>query len=192
MKINKIFAIVQLSLMYISLICLFIASFIPGSEDPNPAITALVVTGIVTISLACMFALAICIISVVTIFKRGTLDCTKFVMVYKFIAMPWFIGNFVLCVLLVAGMLNPFLLIAIPLVVSILSSSTYICMIATSAMNVGYVISSWRNKTIRPCVILIVGMVLGFVFCVDFLGAIFVYSNNKKQLRIKVKEKTAQ
>lgn len=182
MKSSKILAFIQLSLMYIGLILVFVASFIPGGEDNSAPIAALVITGIVSISIASILATIICIISLVSIFKNSTADNTKFVMIYKFIAIPWFIANFVLCVLLIAGMLNPFLFFAIPVVVIILSLSTYINMISTSAINLGYVLSSFRRKTLRPNALLIIGTIFGFIFCLDFIGAIFVYKNNKNQL----------
>ena len=182
MKINKVFAIIQLSLMYISLVLLYVGFLTPNSEEDLT--TALVISGFVMALLAGAFATAICVISFVSIFKRGVKDYTKFVMIYKIIAIPWFIANFVLCVLLIGGMLNPFLLIAIPLVVTILVSSTYINMVSSSMIDFGYVLSSMRRKVIRLSPLLIIGLIFGFNFCLDVVGAILIFVGNKKQLRV--------
>ena len=184
MKISKIFAITQLSLMYISLICLFIAALVLDvNEVPQELMRALAITGFVSAILAGLFASAICVISFVSMFKRGTKDYTKFVMIYKLVSIPWFIGNFVFCALLIAGMLNPFLLIAIPLVIAILMLSTYVCMLSSSMIDVGYVISAMKSRIIKPNAFLIIGLVLEFFFCTDAIGSIFIFIANKKQLK---------
>ena len=189
MKVNKILAIIQLSLMIISLVFLYVAGFI-APDAPSELIRAFAVTGLISILVADTLAVVITIIAFVSIFKNNTTDTTKFVMIYKIIAIPWFIANFVFCLILVAALLNPFTMIAIPLVIAILSLSTYVCMIPTSMMNVGYVISYLRRKVIKVSPLIIIGLIFGFIFCLDLLGAIFVFAQNKKQLNSSI-EKTA-
>lgn len=184
MKINKIFAIIQLSLMYVSLICMYVAVF-TSTQISAELIRTLATVGLVTILVADVLALTIFNISFVSIFLRKTIDETKFVMIYKIVAIPWFVANYVLCVLMMAAFLNPFLMLAIPFVIAILSSSTYLCMISTSMMDVGYEISAFRRRIIKPNAFIIISMVLGFIFCLDLLGAIFIYTQNKKQLNCK-------
>ena len=184
MKVNKIFAIIQLALMYLSIVSLLVYVNLDFNiEDLPTAISAaLLITGLVAIVLAGLIASAICVISFISIFKKGTNNYTKLVMIHKIVAIPWFIGNFVFSVLLIGGMLNPFLLWGIPVVIAILVTNTYICMLSTSMMNVGYLISSWKNKVLKPSALLIIGLILEFHFCLDFLGAIFIFSGSKKQL----------
>lgn len=181
MKSNRILAIIQLSLMYVSLICMYIAVF-TSTEISAELIRTLAIIGFVTILVADIIAIVLFNLSIIPIFKKNPIDDSKFVMIYKIVAIPWFIANYVLCVLMMAAFLNPFLFFAIPIAVAILSSSTYVCMISTSMMNVGNEISSFRRKVIKPNALIIVGLVLGFIFCLDFLGAIFVFTQNKKQL----------
>ena len=170
--------------MYISLICLYCWCFI---LTPNDASTTLVrvlaITGLVSIILAGLIAFIICVISFISIFRKSSNDYTKFVMVYKIIAIPWFIGNFILCVLLIGGMLNPFLLFAIPLVIVILVLSTYICMLSSSMINIGFLVTSWKNGVLKPNPILVISLILEFNFCLDLIGAALIAIENKKQLK---------
>lgn len=184
MKANRILAIIQLSLMYISLICMYVAVF-TSTKIPDEFIRSLAIVGLVTILVADLIAIVLFNLSIIPIFKKNPIDDTKFVMIYKIVAIPWFIANYYLCVMMIAAFLNPFLMLAIPVAIAILTSSTYICMISTSMMNVGNEISSFRRKVIKPNALIIIGMVLGFIFCLDLLGAIFVYTQNQKQLNCK-------
>ena len=175
MKVCKVAAIIQLSLMYLSLIFLFAGAF--------TMIGVLALIGFIMAILSSLFALATCVISFFSMFKSKTQDYTKFVMMYKLISIPWFIGNFIFCILLIAGMLNPFLLIAIPIVIIVMILSTYICMLSSSMINFSYLIVSWRNKTIKPSGLVAIGVIFGFIFCLDALGAILIFLENKRHLK---------
>ena len=183
MKISKVLIIIQLSLMYLSLIFLFIGGLSLNSEEEVTSI--LFVTGFIMSVVAGFLAFLICVISFFSMLRKSNNDYTKFVMIYKLVAIPWFIGNFIICLMLIAGMLNPFLLIAIPLVIAILVLSTYICMLSSRMINFSYVITAWRNKTIMPTPFIILGAILGFMFCLDVIGAILIFIENKRQLKNK-------
>ena len=170
--------------MYISLVFCFLLSGIVASDIEVTQLAGNIFLGcaIGGVVLASLFSVAIMIISFISIFKKEAVDQTKFVMIYKIAAIPYFIGNFVFCGLIVAGMLNPFLMLAIPLAVAIFMFFTYVNMLGSSIVDVAYVINSFKNKTLKPRPLLIIGIILEFFFCVDFLGAIFIYSEKSKQI----------
>ena len=184
MKVSKVLSIIQLSLMYISLILIIIAAipFMASADVPEGLSLGLFIAGITCGSLALGVAIAIYVISFISIFKNNTVNHTQYVMINKIVAIPWFIGNFVLYALLIAGMLNPFLMMAIPVVIFLGVVITYLDMLSSTMINVGYLISAWRNKILKPNALSIIGVILEFIFCVDFLGAIFVFIDNKKQI----------
>ena len=184
MKINKIFMIVQLSLMYLSLLCCYLIAIPLGAniELPQWASYASLITAISGVVIASLFSIAIMIISFISIFKKEAVDQTKFVMIYKIIAIPYFIGNFIFCALVIAGMLNPFLFLAAPIVAGIFMFFTYVNMLGSSVVDVAYVINSFKNKTLKPHPLVIIGIILEFIFCVDFLGAIFIFLEKRKQI----------
>ncbi len=184
MKINKVLSIIQLAVMYTSLICLALGGiFLTNLDDSMTTfVSALFITGMVLGGLAAGLAIAVIITSLVAMFKGKAIDYTKYVMIYKIAAIPYFIGNFVLSIMLIGGMLNPFMFVAIPIVAFLLMSITYINMLSSTAIDFAYVLSSLKQKTIKTNPLLIIGLVLEFFFCVDFLGSIFIFVNNKKQL----------
>ena len=176
MKIRKVLAIIQLSLMYVSLICLYLGSLVFNNQKTLTSI--LIIGGLVMAVLAGLFALAICAISFVSIFANKAYDCTKFVMIYKIVAIPWFIGNFIMGILLIAGMLNPFLLLAIPIVIMLLILSTYICMVSSSTINFSHIVVLAKNNGLSLNVPFMIGIIISFIFCLDVVGAILIFLEN--------------
>ena len=117
-------------------------------------------------------------ISFVSIFANKAYDCTKFVMIYKIVAIPWFIGNFIMGILLIAGMLNPFLLLAIPIVIMLLILSTYICMVSSSTINFSHIVVLAKNNGLSLNVPFMIGIIISFIFCLDVVGAILIFLEN--------------
>ncbi len=182
MKVNKVLIIIQLAIMYISEILLALAAFpnVFNLQELENASGALFIAAIVTSLVAVLFAFAILVPSIISIFKKNNEDMTLFTMIIKLAAIPWYIINFILCGFMLAGALNPFMFFAIPFMIAIFECVTYIDMFAVSFNNVAVLISELRTKTIKPSALLIVGMVFHFIFCLDVLGAIFTYVNYRK------------
>ncbi len=180
MKANKVLIIIQLLLMYIAGILMFVSALTPISEETEQIIRALFFTGLGMAVAVAVYSCAILIPSFISIFKKNNVDMTRFTMIIKLAAIPWYILNFIFCVFLIAGMLNPFMMIAIPLMILILVSLTYIDLLPVSVNNVAVIISDFRAKTLKPNGFLIVGMVFHFIFCLDVLGSIFTFVNYKK------------
>lgn len=183
MKVNKILLIIQTALMYVSLILLIIPAFalLSYAGDNNIVYMALFTAGVVVGLVAALIAAGVIVPSIVSIFTNNNEDMSKFTMIIKLASIPWYVGNFAMWGLLVAGMLNPFLLIAIPLVICIAVFITYVDMLSISMNNICVIISNLRKKKYQPNALLIVGMVFQFIFCLDILGAIFTYLDCNKQ-----------
>ena len=190
MKANKPLLIVQLSLMYAGMISLFLMIIFYSTQvEPNEILArTLVILGITCHVLASCLAVPIFILSFISIFKKDIVDQTFYIMAHKIIAIPWFIANFVYVVLISMAMLNPFLLLAIPVWIAISVVFTFVNMFTSSFVNFAYVMNSFKNKRLKPNGLLITGLVFQFIFCLDFLGAIFIYIQNKKQKNADVME----
>ena len=184
MKANKILIIIQISLMYISQILLLLSGIIlvELASDLQDLMAALFIAGIVLSLVSTAVSIAILVLSVISIFKKNNENMTLFTMIIKLVAIPWYIGNFVLCGFLIAGMLNPFLLLAIPLMICLFVCVTYIDMLAVSANNIAIIISELKKKAAKPSFLLIFGMILQTVFCIDIVGAILTYIDHKKNI----------
>ena len=181
MKANKITLIAQaigMYVMYIPLYIIFIIGFLPAGNTVG-------IKGLFTTSLVLMGAVSpICItnivMSAVSIF-RGEVELSKTVMKVKLALIPWYITNFAMCVVIVAIMLNPFLMLGIPVVIGIVAGTTYFYMLATSLPDVAYYLNKvFVKKEEKLTAGRVFAVVCLFIFCLDVIGSIILYRQNKK------------
>ena len=108
---------------------------------------------------------------------RGN-DPTRSTMIAKLSLIPWYVLNFFIGFVFVSIFFNPFMMIAIPIVIALLIGSTYVLMLSTSLGNIVYAVRSIKQGGAKPAVI--VGVVFSFIFCADIIGAIILYKEFKK------------
>ena len=101
---------------------------------------------------------------------------TKMTVIIKALFIPFFLINITLYVLSFLGMLNPFLMWAIPLVMVIGVCLTYAYMFMSSWI---YLI---KNKR-RPKLGMVLGIIFEFFFVLDIVGAILVNKAYKESLK---------
>ena len=178
MKANKITLIAQTIGMYVMHLPLYI--FLILFNIPSAAEFFDKVSGPLLISFFVLTALVfpICIInavfSVITVFK-GEESPSKVSMVVKLALIPWYIMNFIICICLLSGMLNPFLFLAVPIVAAILICSTYIYMFSTSLPDIVYFINRLIKKKLKINALIIVSLVFLFIFCLDIAGGVMYH-----------------
>lgn len=185
MKHAKRFLVAQAILMYLTQLPLLVFAIIEMIPDMNAEglVKGLFYTGIAGAVGMIFVSIAGAVISLVSVFKKPE-NPLKTSMIVKLALIPWYAINFFFCFCLFAGMLNPFLLLAIPVVMFIASCLTYINMAATSLPSLAYFISnSVRNKR-KPCGWEIASLIFHFVFCMDAIGAIILYVLDKKKEQI--------
>lgn len=100
--------------------------------------------------------------------------------IIKLVLIPWYCLNFLVCFLLVTGFLNPFLMIAIPLLIAIEVSITYIYMLCSSLQVVSYTIRQIMCKRIPLTPMLVVGIIFSFIFVLDVVGSYLLHTELKK------------
>lgn len=162
--------IIQTCLMYISLaffIIILLSNDININDDMN---NALFIFGIVFGLFALIIGTINFVFSIINIFK-GSDSSINTTIVIKMVLIPWYLGNFFFWFLLVAGFMNPFLLVGIPFIVGVGVVVTYIYMIFISVPNISYVFSLIKNKEIHVNKLLIVSLVFHFIFCLDIIGS---------------------
>lgn len=118
------------------------------------------------------------VLSIVSIFK-GKENPSKIVMICKLALIPWYILNFAMCFCLIGGMLNPFLFLAIPIVIAIMVSSTYLYMIFMSAPDICYFLHQIIKEKKKPDALTIISIVMLFIFCLDPVGGVIYYIKTK-------------
>lgn len=187
MKINNVFLILQCIVMYLFQLpfaLMLILARIPNIN--SSVISGLMLAGVILGALIIPVSITNIVLGFTT-FVRKTVSSLKTTMVVKIILIPWYIINFLVCFLLIAGFLNPWLFLAAPIILSFLITITYIHLLATSITNVCYFIKYHiANKlSFDGLTITIVGIIFHFIFCLDFIGAI-ILEQKYKRLEIKV------
>ena len=187
MKAIKTTLIVQAAVMYAMHLPLYLAMFLvfsPMTDGDGSVGNVIMFCLILTLVLECV-ATPICVVntvfSIVSIFK-GEYNPSKVTMIIKLSLIPWFVFNFIFCMYVFAGMLNPWLFIAVPLMLFLSISFTYMFMVTTSLPNVGYFIHCLSRKKMKIKPLLVFSIIMMFIFCLDAIGSIiFFIKTNKKE-----------
>lgn len=185
MKINNVFLILQCIVMYLFQLpfaLMLILARIPNIN--SSVISGLMLAGVISGALIIPVSITNIVLGFTT-FVRKTVSSLKTTMVVKIILIPWYIINFLVCFLLIAGFLNPWLFLAVPIILSFLIAITYIHLLATSITNVCYFIKYHIVNKLSFDGVTIVGIIFHFIFCLDFIGAI-ILEQKYKRLEIKV------
>lgn len=183
MKANKLTLKLQaigMYVMHLPLYVMFILGFMPG-EVETP-IRVLFITALVLMAVVAVLAAVNAILSVIAI-ARGDEDHSKTVMKVKLWLIPWYVINFFMCVVILGIFFNPFMIFAAPVGIGILMGTAYFFMLTTSLPNVAhYVRKVLVNKTEQITARRVITIICHFIFCLDVIGAICYYSQNKKAL----------
>lgn len=108
---------------------------------------------------------------------------TKMTVIIKALFIPFFLINLTLYVLSFLGMLNPFLMWAIPLVMVIGVCLTYAYMFMSSWPDIIYMIIYLIKNKRRPKPGMVLGIIFEFFFVLDIVGAILVNKAYKESLK---------
>ena len=108
---------------------------------------------------------------------------TKMTVIIKALFIPFFLINITLYVLSFLGMLNPFLMWAIPLVMVIGVCLTYAYMFMSSWPDIIYMIIYLIKNKRRPKLGMVLGIIFEFFFVLDIVGAILVNKAYKESLK---------
>ena len=107
---------------------------------------------------------------------------TGMTILIKALFIPFFLINITLYILSFLGMMNPFLMWAIPLVMCICVCLTYAYMFMSSWPDIIYMIIYLIKNKRRPKTGMVLGLIFEFFFVLDLIGAILVYRAYKKSL----------
>ena len=183
MKANKVLLIIQASLMYamhLPFYIMLIALYAPLEESlKNLIISKSFMIGCILIPVIFPVCIVTAIMALISLFKGGE-NPSKVTMIVKLALIPWYILNFQLCVMLLAGFLNPWLLFAAPLMAAILICSTYCFMLATSLPDITFFFHKLIKRETKIRAPFVVSIVFMFIFCLDIIGGIIFYINAKE------------
>ena len=100
--------------------------------------------------------------------------------VIKILMIPFFGINLYLWILLMSGMLNPFLFLGIPAMATIGVILTYVYMLMTSMPDIIYMIIFMIKNRKRPNIFIVLGIIAMFFFVLDVVGAVLLNIGYKK------------
>ena len=132
---------------------------------------------------ALLLLIPVCLVSfTVALLQLGGLGKSplKTTLLVKVGLIPWYLFNFLFCVTLVGGFLNPFLFVAIPLLICFEVGITYFLMLATGAHAIVYTVKLLARQKRKPTGAVLAALIFQFFFCLDILGAILLYRESKK------------
>lgn len=131
---------------------------------------------------ALIFGILNCVFGLLQI-SRPIRGVYKTVMICKLALIPFFIINFIICVLLAVGMLNPFLLILGVVVMLLCLLVTYGIMLSTSVYNVGYAVYQVRQGEVSFLEVLM-PVIFQFIYILDCVGAVMLYIKGKESAEV--------
>ena len=108
---------------------------------------------------------------------------TKMTVIIKALFIPFFLINITLYILSFLGMMNPFLMWAIPLVMCIGVCLTYAYMFMSSWPDIIYMIIYLIKNKRRPKTGIVLGLTFELFFVLDIVGAILVNKAYKESLK---------
>ena len=182
MKMNKILLIIQAIGMYVLHLPLYIALILlktPIEEEAlNAAISGLGIAFIVILVIVFPICIINAVSSFISIFK-GDYNPSKTTMIVKFALIPWYIMNFFICAVIVAGLMNPWLMLTVPFAIVFLMGFTYIFMLATGLPDIAYFFNRLIKRELKVTPLLIFSLVFLFIFCLDIVGGLTYYIEMK-------------
>ncbi len=111
--------------------------------------------------------------------NNGTIKIT---MISKLVLVPYFIINFLVCALLIAGFAFIFTILSTIILIPLFVLANFLTMLVTSSYNISYLINKFKNKEINLLTFFI-HFIFQLVFIGDIIDTIYIYRNNGNMLK---------
>lgn len=173
--------IIMIILLYLMDLLFLIDLKLIGNVNDS-IVLAIFIIGLVLGGIGILFGIANGLFELLNIFNSKK-NSIKKTFVIKIVLIPWYILNFFFWFLIAAGFCNPWLMLAVPIVIALGVGFTEFIMLLTSVDNIIYVIKVIIKKKAMVSKTTILAFVLHFVLCLDVIGAIMLlYKQNKNTL----------
>ena len=178
-KNSLIMQAIGMYVMYLPLFVLLITLNIPADGVRESLNRGLLIAFLALAALMIPICLFNFVVSLKSALKDGV-DPSKPTMVVKLALIPWYALNFVIGFVFVSIFFNPFMFIAIPVIIALLVMSTYFLMLSTSAGDIAFYVKKYIKNKSELDAKTIFAVVLLFVFCLDVVGAIILKRRSEK------------
>lgn len=152
--------------------------------NDNDSLAGKIILGLAALFILAAFAIGF-VFSVLSIVQPGRATLSyKRIMWLKVAMIPFFLINFALCFCLVAGFLNPFLMVGLIVLIPLLVSITYCFILPFSIASAVKTIRLLKEQKAGRGE-LIVWQILEFFFVIDVIASIVLFARfeKKKQLQ---------
>lgn len=173
MFVSKCLLIAAVVVLYAMQISILVPVYCILNSKKGPDFN-FVLTGIL-LGIAFLIGIASLIFGIIGTAKREDDPKTFLSVIIKAVMVPFFCVNIYLWGALVSGMLNPFFLLAIPVIIFIGCCLTYVYMIMTGMPDIIYMISYIIRKKKKPGIKMILGIIFEFFFVLDLAGVILIH-----------------
>ncbi|MDE6408461.1 MAG: hypothetical protein K2K50_07665, partial [Anaeroplasmataceae bacterium] len=123
---------------------------------------SLLIVALILMGVSFLIGLVNTAIAILDIFS-DTPSPTRSTMIMKLVLIPWYFLNFFDWLLVVGICANPWLMLAIPLVICMAIGYTFVILLFTNVHNFSYVIRLIKNKEIKLTSNIVIPVVLHFV-----------------------------
>ena len=106
----------------------------------------------------------------------------KTTMISKLILIPYFIINFIICLLLTIGFSFIFTILSAFILIPLFILFTFMTMIVTSSYNISYLINKFKHKEIN-IIVFIMYFILQCVFICDIIDTIYIYKTGENMIK---------
>ena len=164
--------------MYLPIFVLLVTLDMPGFHESFSRV--LLIAFLVLAALMIPICLLNAVVSIASAVK-GKEDPTKATLTTKLALIPWYIMNFVVGFIFSSIFFNPFMFIAIPIVIAFFVGMTYLLMLSTSLGDIAYFVKKKikKDEDVRAATVLAV--ICLFIFFLDIIGAIVLYRQSKRR-----------
>ncbi len=123
----------------------------------------------------------ICLLNAVVSVKSAVKgeDPTKVTVTAKLALIPWYVINLAVCFVFASIFFNPFMLVALPVVIALCVFVTYALMLTTSIGDIAFFVKKKLKNDPSVRTATVVAVVFLFIFCLDVIGAIMLYRQSK-------------
>lgn len=179
MLMSKCFLAAAVITMYVMQLLIFIPTYcilnsLDGPDFNYPLIG-------VSMGAALILGLVAFVFAIIGSAKKEPKAYTLSTVIIKTVLIPFFGLNLYLWCVWISGLFNPFLLLAIPVVICIGVCLTYVYMLMTGMPDVIYTIVYLVRNKIRPKFPLVLGIILCFTFVADVAGSVLIHRFFKEQ-----------
>lgn len=175
-----VFNILMIIFMYLGEISFFLDTYLIKQPNYNETLfKILLLLWLVFHIIAFIFGFINLIYQLI---QKRNKNIFKRTMIFKLILIPWYYFNFLIWMIYFAAFINPWLILASPIILIFGVTFTYIFMILNGLNNIIYILKNMIKNKINYKTSIISAIIFQFIFILDVVSSIIFYINRNEFL----------